>query len=160
MIHGRRGDIRGVHHRGDTGLPGCCGPSAWVAATGPLVRWGRIRGVTRLDGAADRDLLVETTAEDETATVCPFQRLDAIAHSPRAVLASSASSIPIMKPAVATSEPATGSRSCCARRKIESGIATTENIDMGRCVAAHLRRLPRSPYRVRFPLDQVTNFFR
>ncbi|MEU2266740.1 3-hydroxyacyl-CoA dehydrogenase NAD-binding domain-containing protein [Streptomyces olindensis] len=86
-----------------------------MAATGPLVRWGRIRGVTRLDGAADRDRLFETTAEDETATVCPFQRLDAIAHSPRAVLASSASSIPIMKPAVATSEPATGSRSCCAR---------------------------------------------
>lgn len=66
---------------------------------------GRIRVVTELDELFDRDLVIEAIAEDETAKVELFGRLDKIVQSPEAVLASNTSSIPIMKLAVATSRP-------------------------------------------------------
>lgn len=65
----------------------------------------RIRIVTELEELADRDLVIEAIAEDETAKVSLFKRLDSIVRSPDAVLASNTSSIPIMKLAVATSRP-------------------------------------------------------
>jgi 3-hydroxybutyryl-CoA dehydrogenase len=65
----------------------------------------RIRVVDDLDELADRELVVEAIAEDETAKVELFTRLDAIVKSPDAILASNTSSIPIMKLAVATARP-------------------------------------------------------
>jgi len=65
----------------------------------------RIRVVDDLDAMADRELVVEAIAEDETAKVELFTRLDAIVKSPDAILASNTSSIPIMKLAVATGRP-------------------------------------------------------
>jgi 3-hydroxybutyryl-CoA dehydrogenase len=65
----------------------------------------RIRVVTELEELSDRDLVIEAIAEDETAKVELFRRLDKIVQSPEAVLASNTSSIPIMKLAVATSRP-------------------------------------------------------
>jgi 3-hydroxybutyryl-CoA dehydrogenase len=66
----------------------------------------RIRVVAELEELFDRDLVIEAIAEDETAKVELFGRLDKIVHSPDAVLGSNTSSIPIMKLAVATSRPA------------------------------------------------------
>jgi len=65
----------------------------------------RIRVVTELEELSDRDLVIEAIAEDETAKVELFGRLDKIVQSPEAVLASNTSSIPIMKLAVATGRP-------------------------------------------------------
>jgi 3-hydroxybutyryl-CoA dehydrogenase len=65
----------------------------------------RIRVVTELEELFDRDLVIEAIAEDETAKVELFGRLDKIVQSPEAVLASNTSSIPIMKLAVATGRP-------------------------------------------------------
>ncbi len=65
----------------------------------------RIRVVTELEELADRDLVIEAIAENETAKVGLFKRLDAIVESTDAVLASNTSSIPIMKLAVATNRP-------------------------------------------------------
>jgi 3-hydroxybutyryl-CoA dehydrogenase len=65
----------------------------------------RIRVVTELEELFDRDLVIEAIAENETAKVELFGRLDKIVQSPEAVLASNTSSIPIMKLAVATGRP-------------------------------------------------------
>lgn len=65
----------------------------------------RIRVVEELESLADRDLVVEAIVEDEAAKTDLFRRLDAVVTSPRAILASNTSSIPIMKLAVATQRP-------------------------------------------------------
>lgn len=57
------------------------------------------------EALADRELVVEAIAEDETAKTELFRALDQIVLSPEAVLASNTSSIPIMKLAVATQRP-------------------------------------------------------
>jgi 3-hydroxybutyryl-CoA dehydrogenase len=64
-----------------------------------------IRVEPELDALADRDLLIEAVAEDESAKTAIFARLDAIVGRPDAILASNTSSIPIMKLAMATSRP-------------------------------------------------------
>src|SRR4051794_6354714 len=66
----------------------------------------RIRVVEDLGELADRDMVIEAIAEDETAKVEIFARLDKIVAAPDAILASNTSSIPIMKLAVATQRPA------------------------------------------------------
>ena len=65
----------------------------------------RIQIVDQLDAMADRDIVVEAIAEDEAAKVVVFQALDRIVASPKAILASNTSSIPIMKLAAATNRP-------------------------------------------------------
>jgi 3-hydroxybutyryl-CoA dehydrogenase len=65
----------------------------------------RVTVVSDLEQLADRDLVVEAIVEDERLKVELFGRLDRIVSSPRALLASNTSSIPIMKLAVATSRP-------------------------------------------------------
>jgi 3-hydroxybutyryl-CoA dehydrogenase len=66
----------------------------------------RITVVSDLERLADRDLVVEAIVEDERLKVELFGKLDRIVSSPRALLASNTSSIPIMKLAVATGRPA------------------------------------------------------
>ncbi|GGF51199.1 3-hydroxybutyryl-CoA dehydrogenase [Marmoricola endophyticus] len=58
-----------------------------------------------LDALADREVVVEAIGEDEAAKVELFRTLDRIVSSPKAILASNTSSIPIMKLGVATSRP-------------------------------------------------------
>ncbi|WP_027930127.1 3-hydroxybutyryl-CoA dehydrogenase [Amycolatopsis thermoflava] len=58
-----------------------------------------------LDEFADRDLVIEAVAEDETIKTGLFARLDKVVTRPDAVLASNTSSIPIMKLGMATSRP-------------------------------------------------------
>ena len=58
-----------------------------------------------LDLMADRDLVIEAVAEDETAKVRVFSRLDAIVRNPDAILATNTSSIPVMRLAAATIRP-------------------------------------------------------
>jgi 3-hydroxybutyryl-CoA dehydrogenase len=66
----------------------------------------RIRVVEDLGELADRELVVEAIAEDESLKVDIFARLDKIVTAEDAILASNTSSIPIMKLAVATRRPA------------------------------------------------------
>lgn len=66
----------------------------------------RIRVVEDLGELADREMVIEAIAEDETAKVEIFGRLDKIVTAADAILASNTSSIPIMKLAVATQRPA------------------------------------------------------
>ncbi|MGW6522895.1 3-hydroxybutyryl-CoA dehydrogenase [Streptomyces sp. NPDC054962] len=61
---------------------------------------------TGLAELADRDLVIEAIAEDETSKIELFAKLDAILERQDAVLASNTSSIPVAKLAVATSRPA------------------------------------------------------
>jgi 3-hydroxybutyryl-CoA dehydrogenase len=65
----------------------------------------RIRVVEDLGELADREMVIEAIAEDETAKVELFARLDKIVTAQDAILASNTSSIPIMKLAVATQRP-------------------------------------------------------
>jgi 3-hydroxybutyryl-CoA dehydrogenase len=58
-----------------------------------------------LDQMADRDLVIEAVAEEETAKTQLFARLDKIVTSENAIFASNTSSIPIMKLGVSTSRP-------------------------------------------------------
>ncbi len=67
---------------------------------------GRITISTRLDDLADRQIMIEAIAEQERAKVELFALLDKIVSAPEALLASNTSSIPIMKPDVATERPA------------------------------------------------------
>lgn len=61
---------------------------------------------TTLADLADRQLVIEAVIEDETVKADIFSRLDEIITDPDAVLASNTSSIPIMKIAAATKNPA------------------------------------------------------
>lgn len=65
----------------------------------------RVRITTDLGNLADRDLVVEAIAEDESAKLKLFAALDGIVESQDSILASNTSSIPIMKLAVATNRP-------------------------------------------------------
>jgi len=66
----------------------------------------KLRFTTRLDDLADRQLVIEAVIEDENVKADIFSRLDAIITDSDAVLASNTSSIPIMKVAAATKNPA------------------------------------------------------
>ncbi len=61
---------------------------------------------TELNDLADRQLVIEAVIEDESVKADIFARLDAVLSDTDAVLASNTSSIPIMKLAAATKNPA------------------------------------------------------
>ncbi|WP_406462453.1 3-hydroxybutyryl-CoA dehydrogenase [Streptomyces sp. NBC_01622] len=61
---------------------------------------------TGLAELADRDIVIEAIAEDETSKIELFAKLDAVLERQDAILASNTSSIPVAKLAVATSRPA------------------------------------------------------
>jgi len=65
----------------------------------------RLSFTTDLRDFADRQLVVEAIVEDETMKVDLFRELDQVLADPTAILASTPSSIPIMKPGTATSRP-------------------------------------------------------
>ncbi len=66
----------------------------------------QLRFTTELADLADRQLVIEAVVEDESVKAGLFARLDEIVADPDAVLASNTSSIPIMKLAAATANPA------------------------------------------------------
>jgi 3-hydroxybutyryl-CoA dehydrogenase len=66
----------------------------------------KLKFTTELKDLADRQLVIEAVIEDETVKGKIFAELDAIITDPDAVLASNTSSIPIMKIAAATKNPA------------------------------------------------------
>src|SRR5690349_3475823 len=66
----------------------------------------RLRFTTDLADLADRQLVIEAVVEDETVKAKIFAELDEVITDPDAVLASNTSSIPIMKIAAATKNPA------------------------------------------------------
>ena len=65
-----------------------------------------LKFTTKLSDLADRQLVIEAVIEDETVKASIFRQLDEIITDPDAVLASNTSSIPIMKIAAATTNPA------------------------------------------------------
>ncbi len=65
---------------------------------------GRVRGTTRLEDFADRDLVIEAAIEDIRLKRELFAQLDQICP-PHAILASNTSSIPIIQLATATQRP-------------------------------------------------------
>ena len=66
----------------------------------------KLRFTTSLADLADRQLVIEAVIEDENVKASIFRQLDEIITDPDAVLASNTSSIPIMKIAAATKNPA------------------------------------------------------
>ncbi len=66
---------------------------------------GRIRIGTDLSELADRELVVEAVAEDETVKLQVFEQLDKLLERDDAIIASNTSSIPIMKLAMVTGRP-------------------------------------------------------
>ena len=66
----------------------------------------RLRFTTTLADLADRQLVIEAVIEDDTVKAAIFSQLDEIITDPDAVLASNTSSIPIMRIAAATKNPA------------------------------------------------------
>ena len=66
---------------------------------------GRITYTTRLEDLADRQFVVEAVVENAEAKTSVFALLDKIIESDEAVIASNASSIPIMKLAMSTRRP-------------------------------------------------------
>jgi 3-hydroxybutyryl-CoA dehydrogenase len=67
---------------------------------------GKITFTTNLVVLADRQLVIEAIIEDETVKCQIFADLDKVITDPDAILASNTSSIPIMKLAAATQNPA------------------------------------------------------
>ncbi|MFG1933271.1 3-hydroxybutyryl-CoA dehydrogenase [Mycobacterium sp. NPDC048908] len=67
---------------------------------------GRLTFTTNLADLSDRQLVIEAIIEDEKVKAKVFAELDEIIADPDAVLASNTSSIPIMKIAAATKNPA------------------------------------------------------
>jgi 3-hydroxybutyryl-CoA dehydrogenase len=67
---------------------------------------GKITFTTNLVDLADRQLVIEAIIEDETVKCQIFADLDKVITDPDAILASNTSSIPIMKLAAATQNPA------------------------------------------------------
>ena len=67
---------------------------------------GKLNSTTTIDDLADRQLVIEAVIEDENVKAKIFADLDRVITDPDAVLASNTSSIPIMKLAAATQNPA------------------------------------------------------
>lgn len=66
----------------------------------------KLKFTTTIDDLADRQLVIEAVIEDENVKAKIFADLDRVITDPDAVLASNTSSIPIMKIAAATQNPA------------------------------------------------------
>ncbi|WP_166908936.1 3-hydroxybutyryl-CoA dehydrogenase [Mycobacterium sp. DL440] len=66
----------------------------------------KLKFTTTIDELADRQLVIEAVIEDENVKAKIFADLDRVITDPDAVLASNTSSIPIMKLAAATQNPA------------------------------------------------------
>jgi 3-hydroxybutyryl-CoA dehydrogenase len=66
---------------------------------------GRLRFVVDLGDLADRDLVIEAVAEDESLKTSIFAALDELTAGTDCLLASNTSSIPIMRLAAATARP-------------------------------------------------------
>ncbi|MFF5106495.1 3-hydroxybutyryl-CoA dehydrogenase [Streptomyces sp. NPDC000134] len=66
---------------------------------------GRLEFTADLDALADRDLVVESIREDEEQKAELFVALDKVVRSPRAVLASNTSSLPVTRLAMVTGRP-------------------------------------------------------
>ncbi|MGV0736984.1 3-hydroxybutyryl-CoA dehydrogenase [Mycobacterium syngnathidarum] len=66
----------------------------------------KLKFTTTIDDLADRQLVIEAVIEDEDVKAKIFADLDRVIADPDAVLASNTSSIPIMKLAAATQNPA------------------------------------------------------
>ncbi|BBX27647.1 3-hydroxybutyryl-CoA dehydrogenase [Mycolicibacterium alvei] len=66
----------------------------------------KLKFTTTIDDLADRQLVIEAVIEDENVKAKIFADLDRVITDPDAVLASNTSSIPIMKLAAATQNPA------------------------------------------------------
>lgn len=66
----------------------------------------RLRFTTDLGDFVDRQLVIEAIVEDTGAKTAVFRELDAVVTDPDAVLASTTSSIPIMKLGTCTARPA------------------------------------------------------
>ncbi|MCV7334423.1 MULTISPECIES: 3-hydroxybutyryl-CoA dehydrogenase [Mycolicibacterium] len=67
---------------------------------------GKLAFTTSIEDLADRQLVIEAVIEDENVKAKIFADLDRVIADPDAVLASNTSSIPIMKLAAATQNPA------------------------------------------------------
>ncbi len=67
---------------------------------------GKLKFTTTIEDLADRQLVIEAVIEDENVKAKIFADLDRVITDPDAVLASNTSSIPIMKLAAATQNPA------------------------------------------------------
>lgn len=65
----------------------------------------RITVTTDLAALADRDLVVEAVAEEESAKLAVFTRLDEVVRRPDAILATNTSSLPVIRLAAATARP-------------------------------------------------------
>ncbi|WP_268831225.1 3-hydroxybutyryl-CoA dehydrogenase [Streptomyces platensis] len=65
----------------------------------------RITVTTDLATLADRDLVIEAVAEEESAKLAVFTRLDAVVRRPDAILATNTSSLPVVRLAAATTRP-------------------------------------------------------
>lgn len=95
----------------DAGLERIVRSLARAAAAGKLTgaerdaAAGRISLTTDMERMADRDLVVEAVAEEESAKLAVFARLDRIVERRDAVLATNTSSIPVIRLAAATSRP-------------------------------------------------------
>src|SRR6266487_179306 len=95
----------------------------------------RVRGTTRLEDFADRDLVIEAAIEDLSLKKELFAQLDQICP-PHAILASNTSSIPIIQLAAATHRPdrVLGMHffnPVPTMQLIEQEFASKEDIDVG-----------------------------
>ncbi|WP_455356911.1 3-hydroxybutyryl-CoA dehydrogenase [Streptomyces sp. SYSU K217416] len=95
----------------DAGLKRIAGSLERAAVAGKLsvtereAAFDRIAMTTDMTRMADRDLVVEAVAEDESAKLDVFALLDATVERRDAILATNTSSIPVIRLAAATSRP-------------------------------------------------------
>lgn len=104
----------------------------------------RLTFTTRLSDLADCELVIEAAAEDPGLKTALFGELDRVIKSPDAILATSTSSIPIVRLAQATSRPIPGSgpallqpRACPEARRADPSVLTSvEAADRAKAFAA------------------------
>jgi len=94
--------VRGLDHI-ETSMQSAVQRSKLTSADQEAAR-SRVKGTTRLEDFADRDLVIEAAIEDVRLKKDLFAQLDQICP-PHAILASNTSSIPIIQLATATKRP-------------------------------------------------------
>ena len=107
----------------------------------------RLRFTTDLGELADRDVVIEAVVEDEAEKVAIFRQLGKIV-SPECLLASNTSSIPIMKLAAVTEQPAAGHRDALLQpgAGAAAGRAGAEPAHRARRRCSGRRRSPRATW--------------